>query len=62
MLILAECAVAVVLLVTGSLAFRRSLRERLRSRSAFWLLVVLGVIAGGYLTIGLVWQTRLRSG
>ena len=42
-LLLAEFGVAVVLLVAGGLAFRWSLRDRLRNRRAFGLRVALGV-------------------
>jgi uncharacterized membrane protein YedE/YeeE len=50
--------VAVLLLAAGVLAFRRSLRERTSNRGAFWFGVVLGLIAGGYLSIGLIWQSK----
>jgi len=57
-MLLAELAIAVLLLVSGVLAFRRSMRKRLHSRTMFWTLVGLGIIVGGYLSVGLIWQTK----
>src|SRR5438445_11488371 len=58
MLLIAEFGVAALLLAFGGFAFRRSLRERTSNRGAFWLRVVLGVLSGGYLSIGLIWQSH----
>ena len=59
MLLIAEFGVAALLLAFGGFAFRRSLRERTSNRGTFWLRVVLGVLAGGYLSIGLIWQSNM---
>ena len=58
MLLIAECGVSVLLLAAGGFAFWRSVRERTSNRGAFWLRVVLGLVAGGYLSIGLIWQSK----
>jgi len=57
-LLIAELSVAVLLLSAGVLAFRQSRRERLRNKRTFRVCVVLGLLVGGYLSIGLVWQTE----
>jgi hypothetical protein len=57
MLFVAELAVAIALLVAGGIAFRRAVRERFQHRGPFWMRVAVGVLAGGYLSIGLVWQS-----
>ena len=58
MLLIAECGVAVLLLAAGGFAFTWSVRERMSNRGAFWLRAVLGLVAGGYLSIGLIWQSN----
>jgi hypothetical protein len=61
-LLIAELGVAVLLLSAGAIAFRQSRRERLSTKRVFPVCVVLGLLVGGYLSVGLVWQmekTRL---
>src|SRR4051794_3405445 len=57
-MLIVESAVAILLLGAGWFAFRRSAQGRASNRGAFRLRVVLGLLAGGYLSIGLIWQSE----